>query len=113
MLSINPTRFLQINALLDPSSIGVNHLPKTQSRATKAIEQTPQLPEPQAINQPKLPPFAPPNLPNQLPDTRVNPSADAALIANPWLEMAKHSGLSVSPKADPIPSSDHPKGGLL
>ena len=86
---------------INPSSIGVNHLPKTQSRATKAIEQTPQLPEPQAINQPKLPPFAPPNLPNQLPDTRVNPSADAALIANPWLEMAKHSGLSVPPKADP------------
>ncbi|MDH6242355.1 integrase [Polynucleobacter sphagniphilus] len=98
---------------INPNSIGVNHLPKTQSRAPKATEQTPQLPEPQAINQPKLPPFSPPNLPNQLPDTQVNPSADAALIANPWLEIAKHSGLSVPPKADPIPSSDHPKGGLL
>ena len=98
---------------INPNSIGVNHLPKTQSRAPKATEQTPQLPEPQAINQPKLPPFSPPNFPNQLPDTQVNPSADAALIANPWLEIAKHSGLSVPPKADPIPSSDHPKGGLL
>ena len=112
---INPQLANEVSAHsgINPNSIGVNHLPKTQSRATKAIEQTPQLPEPQAINQPKLPPFAPPNLPNQPPDTRVNPSADAALIANPWLEIAKHSGLSVPPKADPIPSSDHPKGGLL
>jgi integrase len=91
----------------------VNYLPKTQSRETKEIEQVQQLPEPQAINQPKPPPFAPPNLPNQLPDTRVNPNADAALIANPWLEIAKHSGLSVPPKADPIPPSDHPAGTLL
>ena len=101
------------HSFINPNSIGVNHLPKTQSRATKEIEQEPQLPKPQAINPPEPPPFAPPNLPNQLPDTRVNPSADAALIANPWLEIAKHSGLSMPPKADPTPPSDHPVGDLL
>ena len=87
---------------INPSSIGVNRLPKTQSRATKEIEQEPELPEPET---PK--PLV------ALPNTRINPSADAALIANPWLEIAKHSGLSVPPKADPIPPSDHPVGDLL
>lgn len=94
---------------INPNSIGVNHLPKTQSRATKEIEQVPQLPEPQSISPPEPSSFTPPNLPN----TRINPSADAALIANPWLEIAKHSGLSVPPKADPTPPSDHPVGDLL
>jgi integrase len=87
---------------INPNSIGVNHLPKTQSRATKEIEQAPELPEPEI-----------PKTPVALPNTRINPSTDAALIANPWLEIAKHSGLSVPPKADPIPPSDHPAGDLL
>lgn len=42
---------------VNPNSIGVNHLPKTQSRVTKEFEQVPRLPEPQAINPPELPPF--------------------------------------------------------
>ncbi len=98
---------------INSNSIGVNHLPKTQSRATKEIEKAPQLPEPQSINLPEPPPLAPLNLPNQLPNTRINPSANAALIANPWLEIAKHSGLSAPPKTDPIPPSDYPAGDLL
>ncbi|MEI7614734.1 MAG: DUF3596 domain-containing protein [Betaproteobacteria bacterium] len=112
---INPQSLNEVSAhsAINLNSIGVNHLPKTQSRATKEIEQAPQLPKPQPINLPELPPFAPPNLPNQLPNTRVNPSANAALIANPWLEIAKHSGLSMPPKADPTLPSDHPAGDLL
>ena len=112
---IDPQSLNEVSAHsgINPNNIGVNHLPKTQSRVTKEIEQEPQLPKPQAINPPEPPTFAPPNLPNQLPNTRINPSANAALIANPWLEIAKHSGLSVPPKADPIPPSDHPVGDLL
>jgi integrase len=98
---------------INPNSIGVNRLPKTQSRVTKEIEQVPQLPEPQSINLPEPPPLAPLNLPNQPPNTRINPCADAALIANPWLEIAKHSGLSVPPRVDLVPPLDHPAGDLL
>ena len=87
---------------INPNSIGVNRLPKTQSRVTEKDEQAPELPEPET-----------PKPPVALPNTRINPSADAALIVNPWLEIAKHSGLSMPPKVDPIPPSDHPAGDLL
>jgi len=112
---VDPKSLNEVSAYsgINPNSIGVNHLPKTQSLATKEIEQTPQLSEPEAINPPEPPPFAPPDSLNQLPNTRANPSADTALIANPWLEIAKHSGLSIPPKADPITPSDHSAGDLL
>jgi integrase len=112
---IDPQSLNEVSAHsgINPNNIGVNHLPKTQCRVTKVIEQMPQLPEPQAINPPEPPTFAPPNLPNQLPNTRINPSANAALIANPWLEIAKHSGLSMPPNADPTLPSDPPAGDLF
>jgi integrase len=101
---INPQSLNEVSAYsgINPNSIGVNHLPKTQSQVTEKVEQAPDLPEPEV----PAPPIA-------LPNTRINPSANAALIANPWLEIAKHSGLSVPPTAEPIPPSDHPTGDLL
>ena len=92
---------------LNINSIGVNHLPKTQDRLIKEIEQAPQLPEPASMEQPASSSFCPPDSLNQLPNTQINSSADAGLIANPWLEIAKHSGLLAPPKADLIASSDH------
>jgi integrase len=101
---INPQSLNEVSAYsgINPNSIGVNHLPKPQSRVTEKVEQAPELPEPET-----------PKPPVTLPNTRINPSADTALISNPWLEIAKHSGLSVPPTADPIPPSDHPAGDLL
>jgi integrase len=107
---INPKSLNEVSAysVINPNSIGVNRLPKTQSLATKEIERAPQLSEPDAISQPEPPPFTPPDSLNQLPNTQANPRADAALIANPWLEIAKRSGLSVPPKTNPIPPLDNP-----
>jgi len=112
---IDPQSLNEVSAYsgINPNSIGMNHLPKTQSRLTKAIEQTPQLPELQPMEPPAPPTFGPPDSPNKLPNTWINSSADAALIANPWLEIAKHSGLSVPCSTDSIPPSDHPARDLL
>ena len=101
---IDPQSLNEVSAYsgINPNSIGVNHLPKTQSRVAEKVEQAPELPEPET-----------PEPPVALPNTQINPSANAALIANPWLEIAKHSGFSVPPKTDLIPPSDHPAGDLL
>ncbi|MDH6302517.1 integrase [Polynucleobacter sphagniphilus] len=96
---------------INANSIGVNRLPKTQSRATKEIEQATQLPGPQSMTLPASPPLSSPDSPNQLPNIRINQGADTGLIANPWLEIAKHSGLSVAPSNEPTTSPEKPPGG--
>jgi len=100
---VDPQSLNEVSAYsgINPNSIGVNYLPKTQSRVAEKVKQAPELPEPET-----------PEPPVALPNNRINPSADAALIANPWLEIAKHSGISVPPKTDLIPPSDHPAGDL-
>jgi integrase len=93
------------------NSIGVNRLPKTQSRATKEIEQATQLPGSQSMTLPASPPLSSPDSLNQLPNIRINQGADTGLIANPWLEIAKHSGLSVALSNEPTTSPEKPPGG--
>ena len=97
---------------INPNSIGVNRLPKTQSRATKEIEQATQLPGPQSMTLPASLPLSSPDSLSQLPNTKINPSANAALIANPWLQIAKHTGFSEPHPTDSTPSSDQPAGDL-
>ncbi|WP_161485635.1 hypothetical protein [Polynucleobacter sp. MWH-Tro8-2-5-gr] len=110
---IDPQSLNEVSAHsgINPNRIGVNRLPKTQSRATKEIEQATQLPGPQSMTLPASPPLSSPDSPNQLPNIRINQGADTGLIANPWLEIAKHSGLSVAPSNEPTTSPEKPPGG--
>ena len=111
---VDPQSLNEVSAYsgINPNSVGVNHLPKTQSRVTKKIEQTPQLRDPQPMEPPASPPFTLPDSPNLLPNIRINPSADAALIANPWLAIAKHSSLSVPASNELSPPFNRASGNL-
>ena len=98
---IDPNLINEVSAYsaINPNNIGVNRFPKIQTRPNKEVEQAPKLSERPTPE----PPAAPPN-------TQINPNTDAALVANPWLEIAKHSGLSAPHKTDSISPSDHSAG---
>jgi integrase len=102
-----PHPIISPHSYINSNNIGVNHLPKTQSRLIEKNELGSIL-----LETPMSASFTPLNLLHALPNTRVNPSDDAGLIANPWLAIAKHSSLSVPASNELNPPFNRPSGNL-
>jgi integrase len=100
---IDPNLTSEVSAYsaINPNNIGVNRFPKIKTRPNKEIAQSPKLFEPPAP-EPRV----------ALPNTQINPNTDAVLIANPWLEIAKHSALPAPHTTHPLLPLDRQSGDL-